>query len=59
MSMLHCPRCGKRLEDIDEHFESETSAEADVDGDCEHCGAKLKFQRRVNYSVSYETEEKV
>ena len=51
MSDLSCPSCHKLIQDVEEEFENEASAEADVEGDCPHCAAYLIFQRRVEYDV--------
>lgn len=50
MEMI-CPCCKKRITDVEEFFENEMSAEADVDGTCEHCESTLRFSRRVEYDV--------
>lgn len=55
MSEVQCPCCLKRITDIEEEFESEPSAEADVDAICPHCNAPLRLHRRVEYSADSAT----
>lgn len=48
---MTCPCCRKDIKGVDEFFENERSAEADVYGNCPHCESLLLFSRRVEYSV--------
>ena len=51
MSDVFCPLCNNKIRDVEELFDDEKSAEADVYEPCPTCEQPLHFMRRVEYSA--------